>query len=145
MTPLLDKYRSFLPTDSNLKYSTCNMRSKLIDFYRNSVVKQLQQVQGKYNIIYSSKITIWDAISAARQLKTDLKISMSTVIDTNNGQIFHSAASILRKDIETLKKNTQLRMNCLFLLQFSQCLRIYCNSFYGYPMILQTAKSIFRK
>ena len=58
MTPLLDKYRSFLPADSNLKYSTCKMQSKLINFYRNSVVKQLQQVQGKYNIIFSSKITI---------------------------------------------------------------------------------------
>ena len=49
-------------------------------------------------------------------MKTDLKISMSTVIDTNNGQIFHSAASLLRKDIETLKKTTQLWMNCFFLL-----------------------------
>ena len=62
MAPLLDKYRSFLQADSNLKYSTCKMQSKLIYFYRNSVVKQLQQVQGKYNIIFSSKSTILDAI-----------------------------------------------------------------------------------
>ena len=85
MIPLLDKYRSFLPANSNLKYSTCKMQSKLIYIYRNSVVNQLQQVQGKYNIIFSRKITIWDAILTASQLKTDLKISILTVKDTYNG------------------------------------------------------------
>ena len=48
--------------------------------------------------------------------KLTSKFQCQTVIGTNNGQICNSAASLLRKDIETLKKTTQLWMNCFFLL-----------------------------
>ncbi|CAC5382850.1 unnamed protein product [Mytilus coruscus] len=53
-----------------------------------------------------------DDLSAASQLKADLKIfemqaSMSTVIDTNKERILHSAASIHRKNTETLQISTE--------------------------------------
>lgn len=75
MITLLNKHRYFFPTDSNLEYLLENC----------------------------SNITIREAIPDASQLKADLKISFSTVIDINNGQILNSAASILRKGIGTLQ------------------------------------------
>ena len=56
---------------------------------------------------------------------------MSTEIDTNNGHIFHSAASLLRKDIETLKRlpnfgwivsSFLIKPMPSYLLQFILCL-----------------------
>ncbi|VDI20662.1 Hypothetical predicted protein [Mytilus galloprovincialis] len=70
-----------------------------------------QQGQGKSNIMFSSSISIGDAIKAASQLKSELKIAQldleigSSKNITSEEQILHTAANILRRDIHSLDLN----------------------------------------
>jgi hypothetical protein len=57
------------------KYTTYTLQNRLLNHYSDSTVIQPQQGQGKSNIVFSSSISIGDAIKAASKLKSDLKIA----------------------------------------------------------------------
>ena len=111
MTSLLKLYRSFLPLDLQFCYTTWKLQLRISKHYGKSVVIQSQQGQGQSNIVFSSSISIGDAIAAASRLKAELKLSemesdLSSSTDTNEDQIIHSAVSILKRDIENLEIST---------------------------------------
>jgi hypothetical protein len=93
-----------LPPDS-LKYSTSRLQSRLEKYYDESILIQTQQGQGQSNIVFSSSLSIGDAIKPANQLKCDLKFAqLQTQIDQSppmlsDDQTLHAAVRILRKDI----------------------------------------------
>jgi hypothetical protein len=66
MSFLLEKFCSFLPPDS-LNYSTSRLQSRLKKYYDESIVIQTQQGQGQSNIVFSSSVSIGDAIKSANQ------------------------------------------------------------------------------
>ncbi|VDI47141.1 Hypothetical predicted protein [Mytilus galloprovincialis] len=86
MSNLLEKFRFLLPQDYADKYTT-------------------------YKLQNSSSISIGDAIKAASQLKSELKIAQldleigSSKNTTSEEQILHTAANILRRDIHSLDLN----------------------------------------
>jgi hypothetical protein len=107
MSTLLERFRTFLPKERADKYTTYKLQNRLLNHYSDSIVIQPQQGQGKSNIVFSSSISIGDAIKAASKLKSDLKIAqidfeISDTKDTlSEEQILHSAANILRRDIQS--------------------------------------------
>jgi hypothetical protein len=107
MSTLLERFRTFLPKERADKYTTYQLQDRLLNHYSDSIVIQPQQGQGKSNIVFSSSISIGDAIKAASKLKSDLKIAqidleISDTKDTlSEEQILHSAANILRRDIQS--------------------------------------------
>ncbi|VDH89798.1 Hypothetical predicted protein [Mytilus galloprovincialis] len=108
MSNLLEKFRFLLPQDYADKYTTYKLQNRLMSYYGDSIVIQPQQGQGKSNIMFSSSISIGDAIKAASQLKSELKIAQldleigSSKNTTSEEQILHTAANILRRDIHSL-------------------------------------------
>jgi hypothetical protein len=74
MSFLLEKFCSFLPPDS-LNYSTSRLQSRLEKYYDKSIVIQTQQGQGQSNIVFSSSVSIGDAIKVANRLNCDLKFA----------------------------------------------------------------------
>ena len=66
MSFLQKKFCSFLPPDS-LNYSTSHLQSRLEKYYDESIVIQTQQGQGQSNIVFSSSVSIGDAIKSANQ------------------------------------------------------------------------------
>ena len=111
MSNLLEKFRFLLPQDYADKYTTYKLQNRLMSYYGDSIVIQPQQGQGKSNIMFSSSISIGDAIKAASQLKSELKIAQldleigSSKNTTSEEQILHTAANILRRDIHSLDLN----------------------------------------
>jgi hypothetical protein len=107
MSTLMERFRTFLPKERADKYTTYKLQNRLLNHYSDSIVIQTQQGQGKSNIVCSSSISIGDAIKAASKLKSDLKIGqidleISDTKDTlSEEQILHSAANILRRDIQS--------------------------------------------
>jgi hypothetical protein len=107
MSTLLERFRTFLPKEHADKHTTYKLQNRLLNHYSDSIVIQPQQGQGKSNIVFSSSISIGDAIKAASKLKSDLKIAqidleISDTKDTlSEEQILHSAANILRRDIQS--------------------------------------------
>ena len=103
MSTLLARFRTFLPKERADKYTTYKLQNRLLNHYSDSIVIQPQQGQGKSNIVFSSSISIGDA----SKLKSDLKIAqidleISDTKDTlSEEQILHSAATILRRDIQS--------------------------------------------
>ena len=111
MSTLLERFRTFLPKERADKYTMYKLQNRLLNHYSDSIVIQPQQGQGKSNIMFSSSISIGDAIKAASKLKSYLKIAqidleISDTKDTlSEEQILHSAANILRWDIHSLDMN----------------------------------------
>ena len=111
MSTLLERFRTFLPKERADKYTKYKLQNRLLNHYSDSIVIQPQQGQGKSNIVFSSSISIGDAIKAASKLKSDLKIARIDldISDTKDTlceeQILHSAANILRWDIHSLDIN----------------------------------------
>ena len=108
MTNLLEIFRNFLPVDISSSYTANKLQIKLQKHYGQLIVIQPQQGQGKSNFIFSSSISVGDAIKAASQLKSDLKlVQMESEISDpycspSEEQILHTAANILRRDIQSL-------------------------------------------
>jgi hypothetical protein len=75
MSSLLDKFCSFLPEDLSTKYSTAKLQTRLQNHYGITIVIESQKGQGQSNIVFSSSISVADAIRAANELKADLKFS----------------------------------------------------------------------
>jgi hypothetical protein len=59
------RFRTFLPKERADKYTTYQLQDRLLNHYSDSIVIQPQQGQDKSNIVFSSSISIGDAIKAA--------------------------------------------------------------------------------
>ena len=66
---LLDKYRSFLSNDVPGIYPSAKLQAKLLGHFGDRITIQSQRGQGMSNIMFSSCLTIGDAIAAAGKLK----------------------------------------------------------------------------
>jgi hypothetical protein len=75
MSTLLEKYRALLPEERADKYTS---QKRLLRHYGESIIIQSQQGHGRSNIVFSSSVSIGDAINTASQLKSDLKVAQIT-------------------------------------------------------------------
>ncbi|CAC5369231.1 unnamed protein product [Mytilus coruscus] len=75
MSFLLEKFCTFLPHDLKTKYTSAKLQRRLEKHYGESIVVQAQKGQGRSNIVFSSSITIYEAIQAASHFKSELKLS----------------------------------------------------------------------
>ena len=76
MSFLLDKFCSFLPPNIASKYTTSELQQKLPNYFGNAIIVEKQRGQGKSNTtIFSSSITVSEAIHAANNLKAELKFT----------------------------------------------------------------------
>ena len=66
MSFLLDEFCSFLPPNNARKYATSKLQQKLPNYFGNAgIIVEKQHGQGKSNTIFSSSITVSEAIHAA--------------------------------------------------------------------------------
>jgi hypothetical protein len=75
MSSLLDKFCSLLPEGLSTKYSTAKLQTRFQNHYGDTIVIESQKGQGQSNIVFSSSISVADAIRATSKLKADLKFS----------------------------------------------------------------------
>jgi hypothetical protein len=76
MSILLDKFCSFLPPNIASKYTTSKLQQKLLNYFGNAIIVEKQRGQGKSNTVFSSSITVSEAIHAANNLKAELKFTV---------------------------------------------------------------------
>jgi hypothetical protein len=78
MSFLLDKFCSFLPPNiaSKYMYTTSQLQQKLLNYLGNAIIVEEQRGQGKSNTVFSSSITVSEAIHAANNLKAELKFTV---------------------------------------------------------------------
>ncbi|VDI64050.1 Hypothetical predicted protein [Mytilus galloprovincialis] len=105
MNGLLELFTPFLPQNLRESYTTYRLQQKLEKHFGNTIVIQCQQGQGMSNIVYSSSISLSEAISTANRLKADMKplrthdLCTVSTPDCDEDLILHKAAGILRKHI----------------------------------------------
>lgn len=102
----------FLPKDLADKYALSKLQRRLQKYYGDAVVIETKKGKRKSKIIFSSFITIAEAIQAARQMKSklnllELKNDISNM-QMNDDQILHRAASILRRDIQSVQLSSNV-------------------------------------
>lgn len=108
MSQILQIYISHLPDHLPKTYPVTKLQDKLERYYDKAIIVQPQRGQGKSNFVFSSNVSIGNVVAAAGKLKSKLKTSeieqeVSQVSDNiSDDQILHSAAKILRRDIENL-------------------------------------------
>ena len=106
MTQLLDRYKSYLPQDIAKVYLSAKLQERLQKHYGDKISIKSQRGQGMSNLVFSSELSIGAAIAAAGNYKTKLKsseVENSLSCDSsavNDEQVLHSAAGILRREIE---------------------------------------------
>ena len=76
MSTLLEKYHALLPEERADKYTS---QKRLLRHYGESIIIPSQQGHGRSNIVFSSSVSIGDAINTASQLKSDLKVAQITL------------------------------------------------------------------
>ena len=104
---MLDKYRSFLSNDVPDTYPSAKLQAKLLGHFGDRITIQPQRGQGMSNIMFSSCLTIGDAIAAAGKLKSMLRLTETETSQESQEHILHSAASILRHDIQSFVINNE--------------------------------------
>jgi hypothetical protein len=88
-------------------YPSTKLQAKLLGHFGDRITIQPQRGQGMSNIMFSSCLSIGDAIAAAGKLKSMLRLTeIEHELATETSQesqehILHSAASILRHDIQS--------------------------------------------
>lgn len=111
MAFLLENFCSFLPHDLRTKNTSAYLQCRLEKHHGKSIVIQAQKDQGRSKIVFSSSITISEAIQAASHFKSELKLSeFETEVETatiNEDQTLHAAASILRSQMMFLKMSNK--------------------------------------
>ena len=86
----------------------CQITDKASKSLRDTIVIESQKGQGQSNIVFSSSISVADAIRAASKLKADLKFSeveasFVDVPDMQEDQILHDAAKVLGGSLHTVE------------------------------------------
>jgi hypothetical protein len=105
---IIIKLFSLLPEGLSTKYSTVKLQTRLQNHYGDTIVIESQKGQGQSNIVFSSSISVADAIRAASKLKADLKFSeveasFVDVSDMQEDQILHDAAKVLRGSLHAVE------------------------------------------
>ena len=103
----------FSPTEIASKYTTYRLQLKLQKHFGESLVVETQQGQRASNLVYSSSVSMVEAIQTAHRLKVEkdsMKLETSIVNDENiwnshydEHEVHYAAASILRKAIENVE------------------------------------------
>jgi hypothetical protein len=75
MSFLLDKFCSFLPPNIASKYTTSKLQQKLLNYFGSAIIVEKQCGQGKSNTVFSSSITVSEAIHPANNLKAEMKFT----------------------------------------------------------------------
>ena len=77
MSHSLEVYKSLLPKDASENYQSTRLQCKLASYYGSSISIQPQRGQGTSmsSIVFSSSLTIADAIAAAAMSKSILKVT----------------------------------------------------------------------
>ena len=75
MSHILEIYKSLLPKDVSENYQSTRLQCKLASYYGSSITIQPQRGQGMSSIVFSSSLTIADAIAAAAMSKSILKVT----------------------------------------------------------------------
>jgi hypothetical protein len=75
MSFLLDKFCSFLPPNIASKYITSKLQQKFLNYFGNAIIVEKQRGQDKSNTVFSSSITMSEAIHAANNLNAELKFT----------------------------------------------------------------------
>ena len=138
MSTLLEKYHAVLPEECADKYTSQKLQNRLLRHYGESIIIQSQQSHGRSNIVFSSSVSIGDAINTASQLKSDLKVARMTLqMDEakqahTDDQFLHTAANILRRDNITDIHNLDIKND--FYPAPSEC--SLCNSIQSMPPTL---------
>jgi len=108
MSKLVSIFRSLLP-ENNMEgsYRTEKLKRRLISHYGNQIVFQSQELSNKPELVYSSKISIEDAINTTAKLYTRLpnvELDVNTAKETEETDeqfelyVLYHAAKILRRD-----------------------------------------------
>ena len=121
MSSLLEKCFSLLPEGLSTKYYTAKLQTRFQNHYDDTIVIESQKGQGQSNIVFSSSISVADAIRAASKLKADLKFSeveasFVDVPDMQEYQILHDAAKVLRGSLHTVEISKDLYPSHLIFL-----------------------------
>ena len=107
MSSLLDKFCSLLPEGLSTKYSTAKLQTMLQNHYGDTIVIESQKGQGQSNIVFSSSISVVDAIRTASKLKADLfsevEASFVDVPDMQEDHILHDAVKVLRGSLRAVE------------------------------------------
>ena len=69
MSSLLDKLCSLLPEGLSTKYYTAKLQTRFQNHYGDTIVIESKKGQGQSNIVFSSSISVADAIRAASELR----------------------------------------------------------------------------
>ena len=84
MSHSLEIYKSLTPKDVSENYQSTRLQCKLASYYDSSITIQPQRGQGMSSIVFSSSLTIADAIAAAAaKLKSILKVRLSTLLQAS--------------------------------------------------------------
>ena len=113
MTQLLEKYKAYLPSDTDTS-SSAKLQDRLVKHYAGSIAIHTQRGQGMSNLVFSDKLSLGDAIAAAGKYKSKFKASelendfQIDVEGISDEHILHSVVDILRRD-KGNNKITELR------------------------------------
>ena len=108
MDLLLKLFRDSLPENESDSYSVRQLGQRLSNYYGNAIVLDKVDEQGVSDLVYSSAITVSEAIKTVRSLKADLKQSRLKEFTAKQKadhegkdkfSVLHAAASILRQEI----------------------------------------------
>jgi hypothetical protein len=120
MSSLVDKLCSLLPEGVSTKYSTAKLQTRLQNHYGDTIVIESQKGQGQSNIIFSSSISVADAIRAASKLKADLKFSEveASFVDVLICRKIRFFMMLRRYyvDLYTQSKFTKIAIHLIFLI-----------------------------
>ena len=108
------KFYSFLPPNIASKYATSKLQQQLLNYFGNAIIVEKQRGQGKSNTVFSSSITVSEAIHAANNLKAELKFTeLETSFENTQSkqldeeQTLHDAAKILRSSLQSLEMSNE--------------------------------------
>ena len=120
MSNLMKMYQKHHPHGENLSYQNWKLERRLKKHFGKDITIIPQLGSGKSNIVMNSSVKLADAVRAASHFKTTLMSSQSGfclspyVTESkssefpNSNAILHQAVSILRQEMEVLKKNKDL-------------------------------------
>ena len=114
MSFLLDEFCSFRPPNIASKYTTSKLQQKVLNYFGNAVIVEKQRGQGKSNTVFSSSISVSEAIHAANNLKAELKFTeLETSFENTQSkhldeeQTLHDAATILCSSLQSLEMSNE--------------------------------------
>ena len=105
MAELLPIYKAYLPSEKALAYTTWKLKAKLESWFGEKI--RFYDFGGnESSIVFSSEVTVGDAVKAASALKEDVahhRVLLETKPLVDNEQmVLHKAVAILRREMSTV-------------------------------------------